>query len=126
MTVADVPAASAAQPGRNHISSRALNRLVTAVAAEALGSEAATVTADLTDDRGALVVNISSPVRVVSLDRVERDRGLVARTGGSILERSARAQESVRRRVGELTGYRIARVVVQIKSVEIRRESRVR
>lgn len=112
--------------GRTSVSSRALGRVASAVSATALGVDASSVGVDLSDDRGELVLTVQSSVRAVALDRVTGDADVVARTGGSILERASRAQGQIRTGVSELTGYRIARVVVRLKSAEIRQEDRVR
>jgi uncharacterized alkaline shock family protein YloU len=112
--------------GRTSVSSRALGRVASAVSATALGVDASSVGVDLTDDRGELVLTVQSPIRTVALDRVTGDVDVVARTGGSVLERASRAQGEIRTGVSELTGYRIARVVVRLKSADIRQEDRVR
>ncbi|MET4702821.1 hypothetical protein [Frigoribacterium sp. UYMn621] len=112
--------------GRTSVSARALGRVASAVSASALGVDAATVGVDLSDERGELVLTVRSAIRSVSLDRVTTDPGVVARTGGSILERASRAQGQIRSRVNDLTGYRVARVVVRLQSADIRQEDRVR
>lgn len=112
--------------GRTRITPRALDRLVAAVTAEALGVDAKRVGVTLTDERGDLVMTVTTPVRVVSLPRVSSDTGVVSRTGGTLLERGRRAQEEIRRRVAELSGSTVTRVVVRISGVDIREETRVR
>lgn len=112
--------------GRTRITSRALNRVVSAVSAEALGVEAGRVGVELADENGGLVLTVRSPIRVVGLSMVTRHPAVVGTTGGTILERAARAQGIIRSRVVELTGYDIARVVVRLDSVDIRPERRVR
>lgn len=112
--------------GRTRITSRALNRVVSAVSAEALGVDAGRVGVDLSDDAGGLVLTVRSPIRIVALSRVTRDADVVGQTGGTILERAARAQGVILSRVSELTGYRITRVVLRLESVDIRAEKRVR
>lgn len=114
-----------ADRGRTRIASRALNRVVSAVAADALGVDASKVDVALTDHRGELVLSVATPVRVVSLRSIQRNPELVGRSGGTLLERSARAQEQIRGRVSDLTGYRIARVAVRLKAADIRPENRV-
>ncbi|MBC7519025.1 MAG: hypothetical protein H7248_09150 [Microbacteriaceae bacterium] len=59
-----------AHGGRTRITSRALDRVVGAVSAEALGVEARTVSVDLSDDNGQLVVQITAPIPVRGPPRV--------------------------------------------------------
>jgi uncharacterized alkaline shock family protein YloU len=125
-TIVDASAEATPPRGRTSISSRALGRLASAVSANALGVDAARVGVDLTDERGRLVLTVKGPIRVVSLERVAQDETVVARTGGSVLARAAAAQGEIRSTVSELTGYQIARVVVQLSGADIRRESRVK
>jgi len=112
--------------GRTRVTSRALNSLAGAVAADALGVPANTIRVELSDDSGTLALVVAGPVRLPSLERVAADPGVVARTGGSILKRGERAQEEIRRRVSDLSGSAVTRVVVRITGTEIRQESRVR
>lgn len=112
--------------GRTSISSRALDRLTSAIGATALGVDARNVHVDIGDDLGQLVVTVSSPIRIVSLDRVSHEPGVIARSGGTVLERVERARQEIRARVRELTGYQVRTVCVQLTSVVIRPEERVR
>jgi uncharacterized alkaline shock family protein YloU len=80
----------------------------------------------LDDHDGALALTAITPVRVVSLDRVRSDPTVVQHTGGSIVDRAAGAQETIRTRVGALTGSAIGRVTVRVSGVSIRPEARVR
>lgn len=112
--------------GRNRITSRALNRVVAAVTADALGVKASRVGVDLADEKGLLVLTVTTPIRVVSLRRVHDGVGVVDRSGGSILDRAARAQEIIRDRVTEITGSAIGRVVVRLSGADIQEEERVR
>lgn len=125
MTIAATTAAKTAQLGRTRITSRALSRVVAAVAAEELGVAAKQVNAALADHNGALALTVTSPIRVVSLDRVQSDPSLVQSSGGSIVDRSARAQEVIRDRVAALTGSMIGRVAVHISGVIIEEGARV-
>ncbi|MFT2815443.1 hypothetical protein [Leifsonia sp. A12D58] len=119
------PVADAAQRGRTRITSKALKSVVSAVTAEALGVDANHVGVDLTDHSGALAVTVTTPIRVVSLDRVQSDPTAVKRAGGSIVDRTSRAQETIRDRVSNLTGSTIGRVTVRISGVNIQPEERV-
>ncbi|MCS5720172.1 hypothetical protein N1027_18730 [Herbiconiux sp. CPCC 205763] len=110
--------------GRNRVTSKALNRVVAAVTADALGVQVNRVGVHLADERGLLALTVTAPIRVVSLAR--RRSGLLDRTGGSIVERAARAQETIRDRVNELTGSAIGRVTVRLTAADIQPEERVR
>ncbi len=112
--------------GRTRISSRALDRVASAVSATALGVEPRAVRVALSDDHGQLVLTVRSPMRVVALERVSRDKSAIDRSGGTILDRSVRAQEQIRAQLNHMTGHRVARVVVRITGVEIRQEDRVK
>lgn len=116
---------AAAQRGRTRITSKALKSVVSAVTAEALGVDASHVGIDLADHDGALALTVTTPIRVVSLDRVQSDTSAVQRADGSIVDRSARAQELIRDRVSALTGSAIERVTVRISDVKIQPEERV-
>jgi hypothetical protein len=111
--------------GRTRITARALNRLVAAVAAEALGVSARAVSVDLTDSAGKLAVTVRSPLRVASLARVQDDRALVERTGGTLLERAAAAQQQIRARASALSGSSIDTVTVRLTGVDIQEGKRV-
>ncbi|WP_174523006.1 hypothetical protein [Herbiconiux solani] len=116
--------ASGRERGRNRITTKALNRVVAAVTADALGVKASRVGVELADENGILVLTVTTPIRVVSLGRV-RD-GAVARSGGSVVERAARAQETIRDRVNEITGSAVGRVTVRLSGADIQEEERVR
>jgi hypothetical protein len=119
------PAVDRSTDGRTRVTAKALNRLVAAVAAEALGVPARVVSVDLTDSAGKLAVTVRSPLRVVSLTRVQDDRSLVARTGGTLLERAAAAQQQIRSRAAELSGSAISNVTVRLTGIDIQQERRV-
>lgn len=117
---------SRADRGRNRVTSKALNRIVAAVTADALGVTAGRVGVQLADEKGLLVLTVSTPIRVVALSRVHAGPAVVDRSGGSIIDRAARAQEVIRDRVNELTGSAIGRVTVRLTTVDIQNEERVR
>ncbi|MDO9396011.1 MAG: hypothetical protein Q7T71_05665, partial [Herbiconiux sp.] len=48
--------------GRNRITSKALNRVVAAVTAEALGVKASRVAVDLADEKGLLLLTVTTPI----------------------------------------------------------------
>lgn len=112
--------------GRTRIAARALDRLVSAVAADALGVDARSVTVSLSDDAGRLVLAITAPIRVVPLARVAAGVGVLVRDGGPLVERAALAQDRIRARTEELTGYEIDRVGIRLNDVIIQRERRVK
>ena len=122
------PVAAAPQParGRNRITAKALDRVVAAVTADTLGVKASRVGVALGDERGLLVLTVSTPIRVVPLSRIRQDVGVVSRTGGSVLDRAAAAQETIRERVNEITGSTIGRVTVRLTAVDTQHEERVR
>jgi uncharacterized alkaline shock family protein YloU len=111
--------------GRNRIAAKALDRVVAAVTADALGVSPRGVRVDLADSDGLLALTVETPIRVASLTRVEHDPSAVSRSGGPILERVAAAQDDIRSRVSALTGSAIARVSVTITGVDITAAGRV-
>jgi hypothetical protein len=115
-----------ASRGRNRVTSKALGRVVTAVAADALGVAARSVHVDLADDGGLLSVAVATPVRVVSLARIAGDPASLARSGGPLLARIGDAQEIIRSRVASLTGASIGRVTITVTGIDVQPERRVR
>ncbi|RFA10911.1 hypothetical protein B7R54_18130 [Subtercola boreus] len=116
---------SPATLGHTRVTARALDRLIAAVAADALGVDARTVSIDLADSSGRLAVTVRSPLGVVPLTRVTAEPGIVARTGGSLLERAASAQKQIRIRGTELSGSDISTVTVRLTGIDLQREGRV-
>lgn len=119
-------ARTAAAPGRTRIAPRALDRVVSAVAADALRVPARHVGVHLDDDAGNLSLRVTTPIGVPTLPRVMDEPNVLDRDGGSVLDRAKNAQEQIRNRVQQLTGSSIARVIVQISGIHIRQERRVR
>jgi uncharacterized alkaline shock family protein YloU len=105
---------------------RALRQIVSMVTAESLGVPSGQVGVELGDDHGMLALTISTAVRVVPLSRITREPAVIARTGGTILARSAQSQIEIRRRVGELTGADVGRVTVRLTGIDVQQERRVR
>lgn len=126
MSAAATTPAGAAQRGRTRITSKALNRVVSAVTADALGVDSGRVGVDLADRDGLLGLTVTTPIRVVSLARIESDASVVGRSGGTIVDRSRQAQETIRDRVTEITGSSIDSVTVKVSGVDIQPEERVR
>ncbi|THG30010.1 hypothetical protein [Naasia lichenicola] len=112
--------------GRNTISARALDRVASAVTAEALDVSARHVRARIEDESGAIALHVSTPIRAISLRAVQTDAAAVQRSGGSLLQRAEAAQQLIRDDFASLTGSEVARVTVRLSSVDIRQEERVR
>jgi hypothetical protein len=111
--------------GRTTLTPRALDRLVCAVTADTLRVPARAVHVDLSDRNGLLALQIRTPIRVVSLDRVQQSRASIERSGGTIIQRAADAQTTIRERVTDLTGTEIAHVSVWLTGIETEEERRV-
>lgn len=112
--------------GRTRITPRALDRIVATVTAEAFGSDPRKTSVTVTDDGGTLSLVITTPVQVPALSRVNEDRGLIARTGGTTLERAKTAQSEIKTRVAQITGYNIARVDIRLTGADFIKERRVK
>lgn len=115
-----------ASGGRTRITANALKRVVAAVAGDALGVHANRADTRVTDHGAALDVTVHVPISVISISRHRDDPRALARTGGSVMERCAAAETSIRDRVHSLTGYSIRRVTVQLTAVTVQQERRVR
>lgn len=112
--------------GRTRITARALERVTAAVTGEAFGAPGGRVRVDLTDDDGRLDVAVTTAIRTVSLARAMREPRAIERSGGSITDRTARAETEIAARVHELTGRTVDRVAVRLTAVHVRQEPRVR
>ena len=122
------PAATVISPptrGRTRIVPRALRQVVSMVTAESLGVPSGQVRVELGDDHGQLALTISTTIRVVPLSRITREPAIIARTGGTILARSAQSQAEIRRRVRELTGAAVGQVTVRLTGIDVQQERRV-
>jgi hypothetical protein len=111
--------------GRTDITSRALNRVAAAVAADALGISVSEVRIEFADLDGLLGVGVRAPVRIVTLNRVRSSPGIVQRTGGTLIERAAVAQRIIDERVTHLSGRKIAHVTVRLTDANIQDDRRV-
>lgn len=120
------PGAAPAAPGRTRIAPHALDKVVSAVTANALHVPVGTVSSDLTDDGGHLSLLVSAPIGVPSLTRITDEPTALSRSGGSVLDRARSAQEEIRTQVQHLTGSDVARVIVTITGVHIKENRRVR
>ncbi|AMM20168.1 hypothetical protein AX769_08300 [Frondihabitans sp. PAMC 28766] len=117
------PAAPGAVHGRNRITSKALRRVVSAVAAEALGVKAHQIGVDLGDHDGDLTVTATAAVGVPSLVPGQHGHQDPLPT---ILARAASAQKSIQNRVKTITGSSISEVNLRLTSAYIKEEGRVR
>jgi hypothetical protein len=112
--------------GRTVITARAIELVVRAVTAEQFGVEPRAVSADLTDEGGKLDLSVRTPIRVVSIGRLQDDGRAVERSGGSIIERATRSETAIIEQVGTITGSTVSRLALRFTSAEIRQERRVR
>lgn len=112
--------------GRTVITARAIERIVRAVTADQFDVQAKAVSADMTDQDGRLDLAIKTPIRVVSIARVQDDGRSVERSGGSIVERAQRSEAAIIQQVGALTGSDVSSLSLRFTGAEIRQERRVR
>jgi hypothetical protein len=105
--------------GRTTIASRAVRSVVSAVTAEALEVRPSSVSVELNDHDGALVVVARTAIRVTPLGVAEPG------SGATLLERLSAAQTTIRERVLRMTGSSIARVDLRITSADLRERRRV-
>ena len=125
MSTADI-SAGPDQRGRTRITSRALDRIVSRVTADAFGVDQKRVSLEIEDARGDLSLRVKTPLRVPSLDEIADDPARVAAGGGAVLERANRAQEDIRQHVQTITGSTVARVIVEITGADVKPQKRVR
>lgn len=111
--------------GSTRITTRAMTRVVSAVAADALGVRPSQVSVRLADSDGGLDLTVRAPIRVVPLDDSTLDAAADSPADGTILDRTDRAQHQIRGTVADLTGAEIAGVVVRLTGARIRRPDRV-
>ncbi|MFP7760824.1 hypothetical protein [Marisediminicola sp. LYQ85] len=104
--------------GRNTIAPRAVRGVVSAVTADALEVTASDVSVDVTDGYGSITVVAKTAVRVTPL-------GVETRSAGTLVERLASAQSTIRQRVLDLTGSTVERVDLRVTSADIRTRKRV-
>jgi len=102
--------------GTNRITARAMTRLVSAVAADALGVRPSQVRVDLADAAGRLDLTVRTPIRVLPRDHLEG----AAPANGTALDRTERAQHDIRGTVAALTGADIAGVTVRLTGARLR------
>jgi uncharacterized alkaline shock family protein YloU len=112
--------------GRTTVSPRALERVVSAVTADTFGVTARAVHVNLSDRGGLLALEIRTPVRVASLDRVTQHPAVVETSGGTLIQRTSDAQTEILQRVSELSGAHIAHITVRLTGIDAQEEGRVR
>lgn len=115
-----------AHRGRTRITARSLEKIVSAVTADAFDIDQKRVSLQIDDARGDLSLRVKTPLPVPSLDEIGDNPHRVESGGGPILERTHRAQEHIRQRVQEITGSTVARVMVEIIGADIRSQKRVK
>jgi hypothetical protein len=109
--------------GYTRVSSRAMSRVVSALAAEALGVAAPQVTVDLAENGGALDITVRVPVRALpgEEDRTKVQRSEVQGSEDDNLQaRATQSEEHIRSTTGELTGARVNDVSVRLTKSRIR------
>lgn len=120
--MSDAPASR----GRTVITARAIEKVVRAVTADQFGVEARRVSADMTDDDGRLDLAVRTPIRVVSIGRLQDDPQSVTRSGGSITDRADRAERTIVDQVTTITGSTVSKLALRFTTADIRQERRVR
>jgi hypothetical protein len=103
--------------GRVAVTTRALERTVTAIAADRLGVPAKDVKITLTDDRGRLSVAVTGPLRVAALRDPQR--------GPGVLTRIATARSGIRDDVTTILGSTVGTVSVTVSRAVILENKRV-
>jgi hypothetical protein len=103
-----------------------LERVVSAVTADTFGVTARAVHVNLSDRGGLLALEIRTPVRVASLDRVTQHPAVVETSGGTLIQRTSDAQTEILQRVSELSGAHIAHITVRLTGIDAQEEGRVR
>jgi hypothetical protein len=98
--------------GQTRISSRAMTRVVSAVAAEALGVEPSQVSVDLVTGTGDIALTVRVPVGTVADEREAGDDGGPSHTDAT--------ERRIRSTVNDLTGIRIGDVTVAQNKNRIR------
>jgi len=105
--------------GRTDISRRALERVATALAAEALGTGAASIRVRLDDVAGALGLGVAGRIGVAPL-------GDGGRGGQSVVDRAEAAVDRIRTGMRTVAGREVGRIDVRLTGVDITRKGRVR
>lgn len=109
------PGAPPPYAGRTTIRPQAIRRVAEAVAGDTAGVPASVVTASLSDERGRLVVHVSSPIEL----------GVRAATKGSLVDRAGELAAAVTAGLDDLTSRSVGRVDVRITGVRRSDDGRV-
>lgn len=125
MTASGVPAATPPR-GRTRVTAHALNRVVSAVAAETFGVHRKHVAVELRDDGGTLAPSISTRVPITVPQSGTDATRVHDPSGGTLLERSERAEQVIRDRVALLTGSSVGRITIHFTGTTTRSGGRVR
>jgi hypothetical protein len=109
---------SVALAGRVDVTSRALDRVITAIAASELEVKATDVSVTLTDEQGRLGVAVAAPIRVAPLADLEA-------SGFRLLDRGQRARSSIRAEVERIAGREVGTVSVRFSAAIVSKPRRV-
>lgn len=101
---------ASAVPGRVEITAKALTALARAVAAERLGAPAKRLRVGLEDHDGALALEVTGPIAA----------------GNDVVSAATSAADSIRSRVGDLSGRRVGRTHIELTGIVREHEGRVR
>ena len=101
--------------GTNRITARAMTRLVSAVAADALGLRPNQVSVDVADAGGRLDLTVRVPSRALPVEHGHTDA-----PDDTVPDPTERAQHDIRGTVTALTGAEIAGVTVRLTGARIR------
>ena len=105
--------------GHTEVSTKAMTRLVSAVAAEALGVTPGQVTVDHADADGALDVTVRVPIRALP-GEPGRPGADTTDAGDAVQARADRTQQHIRGTVTALTGTPINEVTVRLTTPRLR------
>jgi hypothetical protein len=107
-------------PGHISIAPRVLTKVSGAIVAEALVVEPRSVRVDARDDDGRLALSINTPISIPVLSADVRV------PAGGVLGRIRSLQETVTRRVNEITGRAVSRVDVTVTGSQLERSGALR
>jgi uncharacterized alkaline shock family protein YloU len=120
VTPHDVPGRGPVIPGHVSIAPRVLQKVGGAVVAETLAVSRRDVRVDARDDQGNLALSVSTPVNVPALTA-----DLVVQPGG-VLGTVRSLQDTVTRRLFDLTGRAVSRVDVTVTGSRLQKTGEVR
>ncbi len=108
---------NAVVPGRTDVTTRALERTVSAISAQRLGVPVREVSVELGDDRGRLGIRVAAPVRLDGLRADGEQTGLVSGAQD--------ARGDIRESVTEITGRQVGDLSLRITRATIAPQRRV-